>query len=422
MRNPLSGDKERRRSGVLRPLADREFRLLWSGQTASLLGDGIFSVALAWQALNLSPTGNVLAVVLVARALPRSLLLLLGGVISDRISRRKLMLGADVVQGLVVLGVALLAATGTLRLWQLVTMAAVTGTASAFFFPASTALLPDVVSGDDLAAANALNSSSRLIAIDFAGPVLGGILVTTLGPATAFAFDALTFALSAVTLSRLRPQREPVKSGSKSLFSELLQGLTYTRQQRWIWLSISMIFAATNVLISGTLSAVFPLLIRYEFRSSATSLGFLYAAFGAGSGVGALVFARLGPPRRRLTVLYAGSAVASLFLGLTGIAPNVQVAMIFVAGAGFLFEVGNLVWATLLQERVPRNLLGRVSSVDWFVSLSITPIAVAVAGSVAEALGGGAVVFVAGIFAATVIMIGFFRLTIGEGLGEGRRK
>jgi MFS family permease len=295
-------DPRTSRPGLLRPLRERDFRLLWSGQTVSLLGDGVLTVALAWQTLQLSPHASALGLVLFARALPRVLLLLPAGAVSDRLSRRWLMLGADLAQGLTVGAIAVLAATGTLRLWHLVVLGALAGAAGAFFLPAATALVPDVLAGELLLAANALHSSSRLLAQQLAGPALGGLLVAWLGTPWAFGLDAASFGVSVATLALLGPRAQPPRA-ARRLVPEIAEGLAYTRAHAWLWTSI-LVFSAVNFLVSMAVGALLPLLVRDHLHAGATTLGLVLAAFGAGGGLAAVLAGQVGTPRQPITTLY----------------------------------------------------------------------------------------------------------------------
>src|SRR5437588_6615896 len=171
---------------LLAPLRHRDFRLLWSGMCVSLLGDGIFFVALAWQVYALSNVPTALAVVGIAMTVPTIVLLLIGGVISDRIERRRVMLAADLIRGAAVGAIALLSVSGAMRLWQVVGLAALYGAATAFFDPAFDAIVPEILPEDSLAQANALDQLVRPIALRLAGPALGGVLIAMAGAGLAF--------------------------------------------------------------------------------------------------------------------------------------------------------------------------------------------------------------------------------------------
>src|SRR4029079_3178698 len=182
---------------LLAPLRHRDFRLLWSGMCVSLLGDGIFLVAMAWQVYALSNAPTALAIVGITMTVPTIAFLLLGGVVSDRFDRRRVMVAADVLRGLAVGLIALLSLTGVLELWHIAALAAVYGAGTAFFSPSFDALVPEVLPPGDLAQANALDQLVRPIALRLAGPALGGVLISLFGAGTAFALDAASFVISA---------------------------------------------------------------------------------------------------------------------------------------------------------------------------------------------------------------------------------
>jgi MFS family permease len=181
-------------------LANRDFRLLFTGRCVSLLGDGVFLVALAWQAYTISNAPSALSLLGIAMTVPLIALLLFGGVVSDRHSRRRVMLIADLLRALLLMLMAALAASGTLRLWQMMVIVAIYGSAQAFFDPASDAILPELVQDSQLGQANALEQVVRPLALRLAGPAVGGVLIGVLGLDAAFLVDAATFMVSAATL------------------------------------------------------------------------------------------------------------------------------------------------------------------------------------------------------------------------------
>jgi Transmembrane secretion effector len=385
------------RGGLLRPLAERDFRLLWAGQAISLLGDGVLTVALAWQTLQLSSSPTALGLVMFARATPRIVLMLLGGVISDRLPRRLVMLAADLVQALAVGVIALLAAGDQLRLWHLVVLGAVASAASAFFLPASTALLPELLATDLLLPANALSTSSRVLAAQFAGPALGGLLIAAAGTAAAFAVDAASFLVSVATLAmlRTRPEPRPASERTTGMLQEVGEGLTYARGQPWIWVTL-VVAGFANFLVGGPLQVLLPVIVN-RLGAGAGSLGLVYAAFGVGGGLAVLLAGQLGVPRKRVTAMYAVWIPSGLVVAGIGLARGVVALALLYGLVGLLFELGNLIWTTLLQERVPARVLGRVSSLDWLISVGTQPIAIAATGPLAAAVGATTVLVVGGL-------------------------
>ena len=185
---------------LLAPFAYRDYRLLAGGMSISLLGDGLFLVALAWQVYSLSNTPSAMAVIGIAMTIPTVTCLLIGGAVSDRYDRRLVMLIADGVRGLLLAALAVLAVTGSLRIWQLLVAVVFYGAATAFFNPASDALVPQLLPSDALAQANSLDQLIRPVALRLAGPALGGLLVGALGTGAAFGLDAASFVVSIVAL------------------------------------------------------------------------------------------------------------------------------------------------------------------------------------------------------------------------------
>ncbi len=195
---------------LLAPLGLRDFRLLWTGMVASLLGDGVFVVAVAWQVYQLSGAPAALAAVGVATSLPQIVLLLAGGVVSDRFDRRRVMIASDLVRGASVATIGVLAIVGSLTLAVLIGLVVAYGGATAFFGPAFDAIVPGLVPSAQLTEANALDQFMRPTAQRLAGPALGGAVVAVAGAGYGFLFDAATFTVSVVCVEhddRKRPAR-----------------------------------------------------------------------------------------------------------------------------------------------------------------------------------------------------------------------
>src|SRR5687768_14580358 len=235
---------------MLRPLRRRDYALLSAGSIASLLGDGFFHVALAWQVYTISNVPTALSIVFLAISVPNVLLVLVGGVFADRYDRRKLMVAADLIRAAALGGIAILSAAGVLEVWHIAALVIFVGAGDAFFNPASTAFLPDLVPDEDLPAANALAGMYRPVMIRMIGPALAGLVVAAFGPAPAFAIDAASFLVSAVFIWGIRTRPVPravVDHGLRATIAEVREGFRYTRSQPWIWATL--------------LSAMFSLLI-----------------------------------------------------------------------------------------------------------------------------------------------------------------
>jgi MFS family permease len=383
-------------------LRHRDFALLWSGQTVSVAGDGIFTVALALETLRVNHRPFALAAVLAARLIPTVLLLPLGGAVVDRIAPRLAMLASDVGRGAAVSVIAVLVAQHSLQLTALLAMSVLFGVADAFFSPASTAIVPKLLPDDLLVQASAMSSFSRVFARQLLGPALGGVFVAVAGVAWSFGLDGLSFAISAACLALMRPQPR-ARASSASILGDVREGLRYCRSQPWLWATIAGAGLA-NLAIFSPLSVLMPLLVRHVLGRGAVALGLTLAAGGVGGLTAVAFLARRGQPRRPITSMWCGWAAAALTAALIGAASRVWQAAVLYGLATALLMYGNALWTPVMQRLVPRALLGRVSSVDWLASISLTPLGLLVAGVLASALGvratilaGGAIAGLAGL-------------------------
>jgi hypothetical protein len=368
----------------LEVLRERDFRLVFGAQVVSLFGDGIIPVALAFAVLDLTGSATDLGVVLAARMVPLVGCLLLGGVVADRLSRRRVMIAADVVRlvSQALLGVILV--TGGAQLWQLIVLQAVLGAATGFFNPASSGLLPLVVSSAMLQEANALRGLA-LAAGGVAGPVVAGILVATIGSGEALLADAVTYAASAVLLSRARVAQEPAPaSGEQASFvHDLRDGWREVTSRTWVW-TIILAFSVVNML-GASFYVLGPVVARSDLGGAGPWAAIL-AGYGIGQVAGAVTALHVRPRRPLLVaVLVAELAAApTLLLAFPASAAVIAAAAVLGGGGGMLF---NTLWETTLQRNVPIEALSRVSAYDWFGSLTLAPIGFAIVGPVSDAIG-----------------------------------
>src|ERR1700685_1335583 len=230
------GKKAQVRRIPLGALQEREFRLFFTGQLVSLLGDAVTPFALAWAVLDLTGSARDLGFVLAAKIAPLVVFLLVGGVFADRLPRRAVMLTADVARMTVQATTAALLLSHTARIWELVVLQAVAGTGTAFFTPASTGLTPMTVSAGRLQEANALRGMS-MASMQFAGPALAGLLIVTVGPGYALAIDAARFGVRAFYLARLHlPPHAALPP--QSFGRDLVDGWREFTARTWVWLSV----------------------------------------------------------------------------------------------------------------------------------------------------------------------------------------
>ncbi|MGI8871022.1 MAG: MFS transporter [Candidatus Limnocylindria bacterium] len=389
---------------LLEPLRQRDFALLTGGSTVSLLGDGFFTVALAWQVYQISNIPTALSVVGVAWTIPVVVLILFGGVFSDRYDRRLLMVGADVLRAAAIGLLGILSVSGVLQLWHVVALIAFVGAGDAFFNPASTAIVPDLLPEEQLANANALQGLLRPMMIRLIGPALGGLTVAAIGPGSAFLVDAGSFLVSGAAVLAIapRPRREVIAHGVRQTFAEIGEGLAFVTANPWCWATLLSAMFSLLVFI-GPVQVLLPYLVKNRLHLGPESLGAIFAVSGVGSIAAALAIGHLGLPRLRITVMYLGWSLGVLLLAGYGLMGALWQALAIGFATAALFQVGQIIWTTLLQQLVPRELLGRVVSLDWLVSTGLVPVSFALTGPVAGALGPGPTMVAAGLIGAILM-------------------
>jgi DHA3 family tetracycline resistance protein-like MFS transporter len=405
----------------LAPFASRDFRLLWFASTISLLGDGVWYVAISWQTLALSNSATALAVVWLAFTLTHIAMLLFGGVLSDRLPRRRVLLGANLVSGIFVGAIAVLSLAGVLQLWQLLVLVAGYGASEAVFGPAYGAIVPELVDRDVLTQANSLNQVNRPLALRLAGPALGGLLVGGFGVGQALAVDAATFFVSAAILSRMAVPRTVLaraEASVRSVLRDVGEGLGAVRRVPWLWAGMAA-DAIGTLATWGCVQALVPIVVANDLGGSAETLGAVYAAGGVGAVIAAVATGSRGSPRRPVTLLFVVLAAKVAAVGLFGFATSPAAAMAASFLMGAASTVGLVVWMTLIHERVEGDLLGRVNSIDWLVSTSLMPVALALVGPLADAFGARALLVAVGFGGALLVLS--FLLVPGVLAGEELR-
>ncbi len=362
-------------------LRQREFRLLFSGQAASLFGDGMVNVALAFAVIELGGGASAIGLVFACRSLPLVGCLLVGGVIADRASRRAVMVSADCVRLVSQGTLAVLLIAGGAEIWTVALLAGVEGAATGFFNPASTGLLPAVVTPERLHQANGLRAVAMAVG-QILGPVVAGALVALASPGWALGIDAVTFAISAAFLSRLRlPAR--VARQATTFLADLRDGWAAFRSRTWVWSFVGC--AALGNVLLGAWTVLGPVVAERELGGAA-AWGAVLAATGAGGLAGGVLAMRRTPRRPMAAVALTGCLFSAPLALLAAGAPVVPLAVgALVSGASVMF--GNTVWESTLQRHIPAASLSRVSAYDWFGSLAFSPIGLAIWGPVAAVLG-----------------------------------
>lgn len=393
---------------LFEPLRIRDFRLMWLGLAVSLMGDGIYFVALAWLVYDLSNSPTALSVVSVAWSVPVVAFVLVGGIASDRFDRRVVLVVGDVVRAVAVGMMGLLAVTGRAELWHIIVLAALYGMGEALFGPAFGAIVPDVVPRELLLQANSLDNFARPFGERLIGPALGGLIVASFGAGVGLLLDGASFAFSALAIAAMRPQRASEGAHPDSVLRDLKQGFAFVRSQTWLWGTLASA-GITLLFVLGPWEVLLPFLARNELGSGADGLGLIYAAGGVGAVLAALLMGQARLPRRHITFMYVAWAVGMLTVAGFAFITETWHGMILEGIGWAAFSAGLIVWGTLMHTHIPSHLLGRVTSVDWMVSISLTPISFALTGPLSQAFGVDAVFIVAGV-AGSLTTLGFLAL------------
>lgn len=410
------------------PFAVRDFRLLWAGEAVSVLGDQFALIALPWLALVLTGSALALGSVLAIMAIPRALLMLIGGVSVDRLSPRRVMIGSNAVRFVAIGALGIVVLAGMVELWMLYAFALVFGVADAFFYPAQTSIVPELVDSDQLQRANGIVQGTAQASV-LIGPVLAGVVIAGLGSsgteptaaglagiAVALLVDAASFLVSLVTLWFIRP-RAHVERPPSSMLEDIRAGFGYVLGSPALRAMILLSLAA-NLLIVGPFEVGVAVIAYTRLPEGAAAYGVLMSAFGGGSLVGLVLASALPVPRPSRFAYVVIGATAFAGVGLVGLpfVPSTAVAAALIAVSGLALGFGNLHGITWSQSRIRPDLMGRVMSVMIMGSVGLVPVSMLIAGAavqisldamlVVAGLGMAVLCFVALLFP-TVRRIGF---------------
>lgn len=386
---------------VLAPLRFREFRLLIAAVSIFVFAEGMWTVVMALQVIALADDPTALSLVATCLAGGMLAFILVGGIVADRVSQRAVIITVEAVNLAAVAAVAALGSLGALRLWHMAVASAVLGVGAAFFFPAYSAYLPRILPPEHLLAANGIEGTIRPTLGQAMGPAFAGVLVGATVPAVGSTAVAILFAIGLVLLVAIRPERADYVTTDadrekRHPLHDLRDGLVFVLRTRWLlW---TLLFASMWVLLAmGPMEVLLPFIARQRFVHGGQIYGFVLAAYGAGSAIGALAVSTRLLPRRYLTVMMLLWGIGSLPLAVVGMTWSFPVMAIAMFAVGLTSGAGMVIWGTLLQRRVPAHMLGRVSSLDFFVSLSFMPLSMALAGPLSKVVPVQAIFAAAGI-------------------------
>ncbi|HEX7255805.1 MAG TPA: MFS transporter [Gaiellaceae bacterium] len=388
----------RGRARALHALRSRDFRLLWSGQTISLVGDGAFLVALGWKSFELTGSRSTLALVLMGHGTAMLATLLIGGALADRYPRRTLMIVSDLARCVVMVALIAVDASGNLELWSLIALAVLYGAGDGFFYPAYGGIVPLVVDEHHLASANALTGLSRQAAF-VVGPAVAGALYGIAGSSAVFGLNATSFVAAAVLMSMARP-RGFERDEPQGTLKEIADGLRYVLGIPWLWITI---FLASFILMiaMAPYTALLPAFVEEQFNRGVGSYGTLFTLQSLGMAFGSLAFGQTNPSRRRVIIMYLLFAANDLCVIAMALTHSFGLACLFVALRGVFIGYGIGVWSTLLMQQVPSSKLARVTSLDFFGSFALVPVGYALTALVADSFSP-----------ATLLLVGFGLSTV----------
>jgi DHA3 family tetracycline resistance protein-like MFS transporter len=383
---------------VLAPFRIREYRLLIAAVSLSIFAEGMWAVVMALQVIELDDDPTSLSLVATCLGAGLVAFVLVGGIAADRIDQRAIIIVVECVNVVAVVVIAVLGTVGALQIWHMAVAAGVLGIAAAFFFPAYSALLPRILPAEQLLAANGVEGVVRPVFQRAVGPAVAGVLVGATFPAVGAYVVAGLFALGLILLATTRPVRdEPSPEAERPhVVRDLREGFAF--MVRTPWLLWTLLFASMFVLVVlGPIEVLLPFVAADRFADGARAYGFILAFFGVGSAIGALAVSSVRLPRRYLSVMMTMWGLGSLPLMVVGVTSSFPLMAAATFVVGITDGAGMVIWGTLLQRRVPRSMLGRVSSLDFFVSLAFMPVSFAIVGPLSKVVSMETIFAAAGI-------------------------
>jgi len=360
------------------PLRDPQFRMLWVGSAISLLGDQFYLVALPWVILQLTGSAVAMGTIMMLASVPRAVLMLLGGVLSDRFSPRRILISTSCARTVFVGAISVLVWFHVLALWHLYLLAFAFGTADAFATPAASTYLPFLVKKDQLVTANSLfQSTAQLTTIT--APAPAGLIIKAFGAAWAFMADAISFLAIIGALWKLPDPPAPAVpvTGKPRVWRSIMEGFRCVYQDVPLR-SLTLLVAVMNFCISGPMNVGLAYLAKQKFNSP-TAFGLAVSALAAGGLLGSLL-AGVWKPRRRGVLMLSVCVVLALCLGSIGLLHVLWALVSVLLLMGMAAALSNIHIISWIQQRVEPAVMGRVMSVLMFFSLGLVPLSLAIAG------------------------------------------
>ena len=393
--NTMTQTNENKVSPFGEVLGNRNFRLLWIGEGVSVLGDHFYMIALPWLVLQLTGDSLAMGTVLALSAIPRALLMLVGGALTDRFSPRSLMLASNAVRFILVSILTGLVFANRVEMWMLYTLAVLFGVADAFFYPAQSSMTPQLVKKDQLQVANSLIQGTMMLTM-LAGPALAGLLIAALGDghsesadmqgiAAAFGLDALTFLASLITLIFIKTPQNESSEASENILESIRSGM------KFVWNDVPLrafffVVAAITFFFNGPFNIGIPLLADTRFPEGAVAYGTILSTWGAGSLIGMALAGVLPRPNPKMMGIVLLSLVSGMGIGLTllGLSTSMIFAALVSLTLGTLDGYINIFFVTWVQSRAPKAFIGRLMSLLMFSSIGLLPVSMSLSGAISR--------------------------------------
>lgn len=401
----------------VRALRYRPYALLWSGQTISILGDKIFQVALAWWVLQKTGSAVAMGTVYTLTTIPMLAFILFGGVLVDRLPRIRMMMLSDYIRGIIILLAAILAFLNVLEIWHVYIFSLVLGTVDAFFYPAFNAVVPDIIPNEDLNSANSLNTLARQLA-GVVGPALGATIMSLGGAPLSFGLDAFSFFIAVLCLlpiqnMAINEAQKTERIAPKQVIHDLGEGLKVVKESTWLWLTI-LIAGLTNMAYAAPMEVGLPFLIKNHLNAGVNVLGYFYSASSIGAVLSAILVGRMKHFRHRGLALYSVWTLIGLFIVAMGLPIGIPGVLLMAMLAGFSSTTLGLIWTNTLQQKVPRKMLGRVTSLDYLGSYILLPVGYSLGGIVTDSFGPAIAFITGGALMTVLVATGFISKQVRE--------
>ena len=415
--------RKRQLPRALTPFRHPAYRRLAVALVLTTFAGGVWVVGLVWEVIRIGGGPGQLSFVSTAGAVGVMLPALLAGVVADRVPQKTILIGVALLEAVGMTLVAVLSFLDLTQVWHLAAITFAAGAGMAFYYPAYSAWLPALVPESDLMAVNGFEGMVRPTIGQAVGPGVAGVVVGLASSGAAVGVAAVASGLGLLALTfvpKTAVRRELPGAGEggpavASALADMREGFVY--MVRTPWLLATLLFASIMILVlMGPLEVLVPFLIKDRLGGGPGDHALVLAAFGIGGAVGSLAMASFRMPRRYLTVMNLMWGVGCLPLAVMGVATAVWQVVAAALVLGAMFSAPMVIWGTLLQRRVPAHMLGRVASLDFFVSISLMPVSMALAGPVSEAIGLRTTFFIAAVVpgVAAVVATWWARLPADE--------